>query len=72
MSEMTAELARATAFGQTLTGGTQPAFYDRYHMYLHLLCRDALGWGLRDKHFPDLQEITDFTVAIRNDTPLKS
>jgi hypothetical protein len=45
-------------------------FYDRYHMYLYLLYRDVLGWwGLRDKHFPDLKEITDFTVAVRNQPP---
>lgn len=45
-------------------------FYDRYHMYLYMLYRDALGWwGLRDREFPDLKEITDFSVMIRERPP---
>jgi len=42
-------------------------FYDRYHLYLHMLYRDALSWwGLRGSEFPDLKEITDFAVLIKN------
>jgi hypothetical protein len=42
-------------------------FYDRYHLYLHMLYRDALlDWGLRGTEFPDMKEITDFTVRIKN------
>jgi hypothetical protein len=45
-------------------------FYDRYHMYLYLLYRDALAfWGNRGREFPDLKEITDFTIAIRQQPP---
>jgi hypothetical protein len=42
-------------------------FYDRYHLYLHMLYRDALSWWApRGTQFPDLKEITDFTVLVRN------
>lgn len=42
-------------------------FYDRYHLYLHLLYQDALAWwNIRGKDFPDLKEITDFSVLIRS------
>jgi hypothetical protein len=35
-----------------------------------LLYWDLLGWwGLRDKEFPDLKEITDFTIAIQKQPP---
>ena len=41
-------------------------FYDRYHMFLQMLYQDILGWwGQLGTSFPDLQEITDFTVAIQ-------
>jgi hypothetical protein len=40
-------------------------FYDRYHQYMHMLYRDAYDWwGLRGKDFPDLKEITDFSIMI--------
>lgn len=41
-------------------------FYDRYHMYLYMLYWNCLGhWGShRDDEFPDLKEITDFSVLI--------
>jgi hypothetical protein len=41
-------------------------FYDKYHKYVHMLywnCRDH--WGLRGQEFPDLQEITKFSVLIK-------
>jgi hypothetical protein len=47
-------------------------FYARYHLYLYMLYRDILSWwGLRDSElpFPDLKEITDFTVAIQKNPP---
>jgi hypothetical protein len=41
-------------------------FYDRYHMYIHMLYLNCLGhWGLRDREFPDLNEITKFSVLIK-------
>lgn len=41
-------------------------FYDRYHKYLYMLYWNCLGhWGShRDDEFPDLKEITDFSVLI--------
>lgn len=45
-------------------------FYDRYHPFLHMLYRDVLGWwGRMGDEFPDLKEITDFSVAIREQPP---
>lgn len=42
-------------------------FYDRYHMYVHMLYQNCRGhWSLlRDKDFPDLSAITKFSVLIR-------
>lgn len=42
-------------------------FYDRYHMYVHMLYQNCRGhWSLlRDKEFPDLNEITKFSVLIK-------
>jgi hypothetical protein len=41
-------------------------FYDRYHKYVHMLYWNCLGhWGLRDKDFPDLKEITKFSVLLK-------
>jgi hypothetical protein len=38
-------------------------FYNKYHKYLYLFYRDALAfWGIRDREFPDLKEITEFTI----------
>ena len=42
-------------------------FYDRYHLYLHMLYRDAYScWWPKGTQFPDLKEVTDFTVLVRN------
>jgi hypothetical protein len=44
-------------------------FYDRYHIYLHMLYRDVRAWwGRMGAEFPDLDEITAFSVVIK-DTP---
>lgn len=42
-------------------------FYDKYHKYLYMLYWNCLGhWGShRDDEFPDLKEITEFSVLIR-------
>jgi hypothetical protein len=41
-------------------------FYDRYHSFLHIFYKDAESWwGRSTDEFPDLQEITAFSVAIR-------
>ena len=42
-------------------------FYDRYHMYVHMLYQNCRGhWSLlRDKEFPDLNEITKFSLLIK-------
>jgi hypothetical protein len=41
-------------------------FYDKYHKYLYMIYWNCLGhWGShRDEEFPDLKEITDFSVLI--------
>ena len=41
-------------------------FYDKYHKFLHMTYRNCLGfWGAhRNDVFPDLQEITDFSILI--------
>jgi hypothetical protein len=40
-------------------------FYDQYHKYVHMLYWNCRGhWGLRDKEFPDLKEITRFSVLV--------
>jgi hypothetical protein len=41
-------------------------FYDKYHKFLHMQYWNCLGhWGgHRDNGFPDLKEITDFSVLI--------
>ena len=44
-------------------------FYDKYHKFLGLLYHEAKSWwGRSGEEFPDLNEITAFTVLIR-DTP---
>lgn len=41
-------------------------FYENYHKYVHMLYWNCLGhWGLRGKEFPDLREITKFSVLLR-------
>jgi hypothetical protein len=45
-------------------------FYENYHKYVHMLYWNCLGhWGLRDKEFPDLREITRFSVLIKKRGP---
>jgi len=42
-------------------------FYDKYHKYIHMLYWNCRGhWGLRDQAFPDLNEITGFSVLMRS------
>ena len=42
-------------------------FYDKFHKYVHMLYHSCRGhWSLlRDKEFPDLNEITKFSVFIK-------
>jgi len=41
-------------------------FYDKYHKWVHMLYWNCRGhWGLRGKEFPDLEEITRFSVLIK-------
>jgi len=41
-------------------------FFDKYHKYVHMLYWNCLGhWGLRNKEFPDLREITKFSVLVK-------
>lgn len=47
-------------------------FYDRYHKYLYMTYFDSLGhWGYMADQFPDLGEITAFSVMVK-DVPLSS
>jgi hypothetical protein len=43
-------------------------FYDKFHKYVYMLYQNCRGhWSLlRDKEFPDLNEITRFSVIIKN------
>lgn len=43
-------------------------FYDQYHKYMYMLYWNCLGhWGSHvDAEFPDLKEITDFSVLIKS------
>jgi hypothetical protein len=45
-------------------------FYDKYHKYLGLLYHDIKSWwGRLEDEFPDLNEITAFSVLIKNMPP---
>jgi hypothetical protein len=45
-------------------------FYDRYHEFLHIFYKDAQAWwGRMSDEFPDLQEITSFSVMIKDKPP---
>jgi hypothetical protein len=45
-------------------------FYDSYHKYLGLLYRDVkTWWGRHEDEFPDLKEITAFSVLIKGTPP---
>jgi hypothetical protein len=47
-------------------------FYDRYHKFLGILyCESKSWWGHSDEEFPDLGEITAFSVLIRDDPPME-
>jgi len=40
-------------------------FYTKYHKYLFMLYRDCRSWwSLRGRDFPDLKEITEFSVSV--------
>ena len=48
-------------------------FYDKYHKYLGLLYYEAKGWwGRVGAEFPDLSEITAFSVLIKDTPPPQS
>jgi hypothetical protein len=45
-------------------------FYDKYHKFLGILYHEAKNWwGRSGEEFPDLSEITDFTVLIKDMPP---
>jgi hypothetical protein len=45
-------------------------FYDRNHKYLHMLYRDVQSfWGRPSDEFPDLKEVTEFSVLIKATPP---
>lgn len=45
-------------------------FYLKYHKYLYLLYQDSKRWwGKQKEDFPNLKEITDFSVVIFKKTP---
>jgi hypothetical protein len=45
-------------------------FYDQYHKYLYMLYRDVKSWwGRLGDEFPDLKEITAFSVVVKDDPP---
>lgn len=42
-------------------------FYSNNHKYLHMLYQNCWGhWGLKDKEFPDLKQITRFSVLVKS------
>lgn len=45
-------------------------FYDQNHKFLYMLYRDVQSWwGRLGDEFPDLKEITAFSVLIKNEPP---
>lgn len=45
-------------------------FYDRYHKFLHIFYKDAQDWwGRSSEEFPDLEEITAFSLLIKDKPP---
>ena len=45
-------------------------FYDQNHKYLYLLYHDAKNWwGRQSAQFPDLQEVTAFSVLLKAEPP---
>jgi hypothetical protein len=52
------------------TGLNLSDFYDKYHTYLYMLYEDIKSWwGRLPNRFPDLKEITAFSVLVK-DKPL--
>ncbi len=42
------------------------SFYEKYHKYVYMQYWNCLGhWGMRNEEFPDLKEITKFSVLIK-------
>lgn len=40
-------------------------FYSKYHKFLYYIYRDSIHWwGKRSEEFPDLKEITEFSVML--------
>jgi len=47
-------------------------FYDKYHMYVYMMYANSVHmWGQIEDDFPDLGEITAFSVLIRESTTSK-
>jgi hypothetical protein len=45
-------------------------FYDRHHRFLHIFYKDAQSWwGRETDEFPDLEEITAFSLMISENPP---
>jgi hypothetical protein len=45
-------------------------FYDKNHKYLYLLYYEVKSWwGRQSDEFPDLKEITAFSVLVKDDPP---
>lgn len=43
-------------------------FYQKYHKFLYYLYKDSISWwGRRAGEFPDLKEITDFSLMLRDE-----
>ncbi|MFM0088941.1 hypothetical protein PQR46_18700 [Paraburkholderia sediminicola] len=64
---------RNTAFGHAKPQRhslSLTSFYHRYHKFLYMLYADSIWmWGRVDDDFPDLGEITAFSVLIKNESP---
>jgi hypothetical protein len=44
-------------------------FYRKYHKYLYLLYKESFDrWGKRSEEFPNLKEITEFSVMLSNES----
>jgi len=44
-------------------------FYQKYHKFLYLLYRESIySWGRHSEEFPNLKEITDFSVMLRGES----
>lgn len=48
-------------------------FYDRNHKFLHMLYKDGYAWwGVQDNTFPDLDEITKFSIRAKENVGHKT